>query len=80
MKKLTMLAGALTLALLNGCNSSDQALEITPRETTSPNGGAVALRNMATDIGTTISAPNAVDVPAAEGVGNLIDGDPNSKF
>lgn len=84
MNKFTLLAmavGLVGLSGLSGCNSSDKAQEVTPRADTSitPT-GPLALRNMATDVGNTVLSSDAVDVPAGEGISNLIDGDPTSKF
>ncbi|WP_444996758.1 basic secretory protein-like protein [Aliikangiella sp. IMCC44359] len=79
MHKTISLVTALSLTLLVACNSSDKPLEVTQRETTEVSTEA-ALRNMAIDSGNSIESPDAVNVPDAEQVGNLIDGDLGSKF
>ena len=80
MNKLTLLSLAIISATLVGCNSSDEALEITPRAEKASESTDSALRNMSVDTGNTIASPDAIDPPAAESVANLIDGDSGSKF
>ena len=76
-----LLITGLALFSLTACNSSDEALEVTPRaSTTQAPAGDILLRNMATDLGTDATSPDAVDVPAAEGVNNLFDGSNDTKF
>ncbi len=78
--KLSIIAMVVLSTTLAGCNSSDKSQEITPRVTQEEQGGESALRNMAIDSGSTVMSPDAVDVPGAEGVTNLIDGNDGSKF
>ena len=78
--KLSLVAMVVISATLAGCNGSDESLEITPKQSQENQSSEAALRNMAIDSGSTISSPDGVDVPAAEGVTNLIDGNDGSKF
>jgi len=80
MNKLTLLSLAIMSTTLVGCNSSDKALEITPRAEQASENTDSALRNMSVDVGNIIVSPDAIDPPAAESVDNLIDGDTGSKF
>ncbi len=80
MNKLTLVALAVSLATLSGCNGSDKSLEVTPKVTAEPSVGSTALRNMSVDSGNTVTSPDAIDSPAAESVDNLIDGNHGSKF
>lgn len=77
--KLSLLAMVVLSATLAGCNGSDKSLEITPKQTQEDKKDSF-LRNMATDSGGSITSPDSVDSPGAEGVANLIDGNDGSKF
>jgi PKD repeat protein len=80
MNKLSLVALAISLATLSGCNGSDQSLEVTPKISADASETSTALRNMSVDSGNEISSPDSVDSPASEGAINLIDGDHGSKF
>ena len=78
--KLSIIALVVLSSTLVACNSSDKSLEITPKQTQETENTSSVLRNMAVDSGSTITAPDSVDSPAAEGINNLIDGSDGSKF
>jgi PKD repeat protein len=80
MKKLTLVAIAISMATLSGCNESDESLEITSRVTDEVSVGTTALRNMSVDSGNTVTSPDSVDSPPAESVDKLTDGNYSSKF
>ncbi|MGB1198045.1 MAG: basic secretory protein-like protein [Thalassotalea sp.] len=78
--KLSLVAMVVLSTTLGACNSSDKSLEVTPKQVQEDQSGDSALRNMSVDSGNTIISPDSVNSPAAEGIGNLIDGNEGSKF
>lgn len=83
MKKIIISTLALAVAsAIGGCDdgsgftSTQNAQAVTNTQANQ----SQALRNMAQDSGAEISSPDAVNPPAGEQVGNLVDGNPNSKF
>ncbi|MBT1064699.1 hypothetical protein KJY73_13995 [Bowmanella sp. Y26] len=82
MNKYTLSMLALCLgASLTACNDgSGFTSNLQPESETQPPAASTATRNMTADSGVVISAPDAVNTPAAEGVANLLDGNKGTKF
>ncbi|MFC3034708.1 basic secretory protein-like protein [Pseudoalteromonas fenneropenaei] len=82
MKKIQLTFLALTISsMLSACNDGSGFVSTQESSTAAtPAAGNAALRNMSADTGAQISAPDAVDSPAAESVENLLDGNAATKF